>query len=441
MSAARQPIEEQDVLELRTPLAPLVAALDVGVSKTACLAARRDPVLDLHPERPLRVLGVGHQTAPAIASGKPADFESCARSIEVAVEEASQMAGAPIKRVVATYSGPGVKSQIVRGAARIRGSTVTARDIDNAIRAAMQAAPTPQLSFLHVEPLRYQVDDGELLADPLGEVGKMLAVEACIVTAPTEALNALKSCIQYAGIEVEEVLAGPKAAALSALSPDERNEGALLVDLGAGAIGMSAFASDKLVHCETVSAGGVRLTRDLALRLNTTFAAAERVKLHFGALTNACDPREAVQAPKLGSDGRLEASTTLRGVIAETLTPRLYETLLAVRERLNLAGFSGANAPQRAVLVGGGAQIPGIRDLAVEALGMPVRLGRPFELCGFDHGEAGPAYAAAAGMLRYRLDMPALAPVDEGFQPTLAQAAAAMRNAVHSAWGWLRENF
>lgn len=441
MAAQRKYADEQDVLELRTPVAPLVAALDVGVSKTVCLAARRDPVLDLHPERPLRVLGVGHQTAPAIASGKPADFDACARSIQVAIEEASAMAGAPIARVVAAYSGPGISAQKVRGAARIKGAVVTARDIENAIRAAMQAAPTPQLSFLHVEPLRYEIDDGEPLDDPTGQPGKMLAVEVCAVTAPTEALNALRACVRQAGADVEEIIAGPKAAALCALTPEECAEGALLVDLGAGAIGLAAYAGEKLLHCETIAAGGVRLTRDLALRLKTTFAAAERVKLHFGALGDVCDPREAVQAPKLGPDGRLEASTTLRGVIAETLTPRFFEMLLTARDRLNRAGLAGANGPQRAVLVGGGAQIPGVRDLAVEALGMPVRLGRPFELCGFDYSEAGPAYAVAAGMLRYRLDTPMLAAVDDGFQPTLAQAAATMRNAVHGAWAWLRENF
>ena len=109
----------------------------------------------MHPERPLRVLGVGHQTAPAIASGKPADFDACARAIQVAIEEASAMAGAPIKRVVASYSGPGLSSRIVRGAARVKGAIITARDVENAFDAAMKAAPTPQLSFLHVEPLRY----------------------------------------------------------------------------------------------------------------------------------------------------------------------------------------------------------------------------------------------------------------------------------------------
>jgi cell division protein FtsA len=421
--------------------APLVAALDVGVSKTVCLAARRDPVLEMHPDRPLRVLGVGLQTAPAIASGKPADFDACARAIQVAIEEASAMAGAPITRVIASYSGPGLNARVVRGAARVRGKLITERDIDAVVQAAMQAAPAPQLTFLHVEPLRYTIDDGEPIADPVGHPGTMLALEACVVTAPTLALNALKQCIQQAGVEVEEIVAATKAAGFSALTLEERDGGALLLDLGAGSIGIGAFAVEGLVHAETISSGGVRLTRDLALRLETTFAAAERVKLAFGAVGGACDPREAVQAPRLGLDGRLEASTTLRGVIAETLTPRLAEMLIAARDRLARAGLSGAHAPRRAVLVGGGALIPGARDLASEVLGMPVRVGRPFELCGFDHGDAGPAFATAAGLLRYRIDNPTLDDVEDDFQPTLIHAATLMRNSASNAWNWLRENF
>ncbi|GIK48926.1 MAG: cell division protein FtsA [Hyphomonadaceae bacterium] len=423
------------------PLAPLVAALDVGVSKTVCLAARRDPVLEMHPERPLRVLGVGLQTAPAIASGKPADFDACARAIQVAIEEASAMAGAPIKRVVASYAGPGMRAEIVRGAVRVKRGTVTGADVENVLNAAMKSLPTPQISFLHVEPLSYSIDDGEPIADPHGHPGRMLSVEACVVTAPTEALNALRACVQEAGAEVEDIVAAPKAAGIAALTPEEREEGVLVIDLGAGATGVSVFVQDTLVHAETISLGGVRLTRDLAAKLRTTFAAAERIKLHYGAVAGACDPSEAVQAPRIGEDGRLEASTTLRGTIIETLSPRLREMLLLVRERLSRAGFTREDGPQRVVLVGGGALTPGIRELAIETLGMPVRVGRPFELCGFDHGDAGPAYAVAAGMLRHRFDNPSLEDVEQGFQPSLAHLAAMMRDTARGAWTWLRENF
>ena len=441
MSRAESVLELTEEAPRAHVAAPLAAALDVGVSKTVCLAARRDPVLDMHPDRPLRVLGVGVQSAPAIASGKGADFDGCARAISVAVDEAAAMAGAPIRRVIASYSGPGLSSRIVRGAARVRGKVVANRDIEAVLQAAMAAAPAPQLTFLHVEPLRYFLDDGAPLADPTGQICKMLSVEACVVTAPTDALNALKSCIHQAGAEVDEIMAAPFAGALSALTPEEREAGALVLDLGAGALGISVFAGEGLVHAETVACGGVRLTRDLALKLQTTFAAAERIKLAFGAVGSGFDPREAVHAPRLGSDGRLEAATTLRGVISETLSPRLAEMLLLAQERLARAGFAGPSGPQRAVLVGGGALLPGARDLAAETLHMPVRVGRPFELCGFDHGEAGPAFATAAGMLRWRLDHPTLADVDEVFEPSLRDAARAMGSAAGNAWGWLRENF
>lgn len=441
MSLAHDFYDERDLALAPRAVPPLVAVLDVGVSKTVCLAARRDPVLDLHPERPLRVLGVGQQTAPAVASGKPGDFDACARAIHVAIDEAAYMAGAPIQRVSACYSGPGLSARVVRGAARVRGKVISQRDVEAAIHAAMQAMPTPQLSFLHVDPLRYMIDEGEAIANPIGQSGKMLAVEVCAVTAPTDAINALRSCIRQAGAEVEEIIAAPKASGLAVLSEEERAAGALVVDLGAGSIGMSVFSGGHLVHAETISAGGVRLTRDLAMKLETTFAAAERVKLAFGAVGNACDPREAVQAPKLGLDGRLEAATTLRGVISETLSPRMMEMLLLVRQQLSRAGFIGDEAPKRAVLVGGGAMIPGVRELAVEALSMQARIGRPLDLSGFDHSDVGPAYAAAAGLLRWRFDTPTLDDVDQSFQPSLAQLAGAMRDRATGAWRWLIDNF
>jgi cell division protein FtsA len=294
---------------------------------------------------------------------------------------------------------------------------------------------------LHAEPLRYIVDEQPPIADPSGLAGSKLTVEACVVTAPQSAVQALRACVEAAGVDIEEVIAAPHASGLAVLTDDERDDGALVLDLGAGAIGMAVYGVEGLVHAETLACGGVRMTRDLAAKLQTTFAAAERVKLHFGAIGGGFDRREAVQAPRLGGDGRLEAATTLRGVIADTLRPRLHEMLLLARQQVSRAGLSGAAGPRCAVLVGGGAQLPGVRELAAEILGMPVRVGASLDLCGFDHGEASPAFAAAAGMLRYRFDNPVLDDVSYSFQPTLAGLATMMRGAGGDVWTWLRENF
>lgn len=422
-------------------LAPLIAALDVGISKTTCLAARRDPVLDMHPDRPMRVLGVGVQSAPAMASGKAADFDACARAIRVAIEEAQFMAGAPIVRVTASYSGPGLKAAVARATVRVRGNLIADRDLSAALAAAAKSVAGPDQTVLHVEPLRYVIDEDEPTLDPVGEPGKRLTAEACVVTAPEAALTDLRACIRQAGVEVEEIVAGPLAAGVSVLAEEERNAGALMLDFGAGALGIAVFAEEGLVHAETLPMGGVRLTRELAKRLDTTFAAAERVKLTYGVVGSNFDPRDAVPAPRLGPDGRLEQAATLRGVLAETLAPRFHEMLTAARYRLIKAGFAGATGPHRAVLVGGGAQLPGAREMAAEILGMPVRIGRPFDLSGFDHAEAGPGFAVAAGLLRWRFDRPGLDDVEASFAPSLAEAAQAMRDAAGRALHWLRDNF
>lgn len=419
---------------------PLVASIDVGVAKTVCLAARRDPVLELHPERPLRILGVGMQSAPAIASGKPADFDACARAIRVAIDQAERMAGEAITHITATYAGPGIRGQIVRGATRVRMPVITERETHAVLAAAVQSAPAPGRTILYAAPLRYFID-GEPTREALGKQGRMLGVEACLVTAPREAIEALCACIADAGVEVEDVVAAPYAAGLGALTREERRDGAVILDIGAGATGVAAFAAEGLVHAETIPLGGVRMTRDLAHRLETTFAAAERAKLVYGGISRNVDLRETVETPRLGPDGRLEAAMALRGAIVETLHPRFHEILLAARDRLAAAGLSGPQGPGRAVLIGGCALLPGARELAAEVLGMPVRIGQPFELCGFETGEASPAYAAAAGVLRWRLDHADLEPGAEPPDATLWDAAAAMRRAASQAWGWLQKNF
>lgn len=420
---------------------PLAAALDVGVSKTVCLAARRDPVLDLHPERPLRLLGVGAQSAPAIASGQPADFDACARAIRVAVDQAERMAGESIRSVTASYSGPGVAARLIRGAARVRTGVVGPREMRAAIAAALGSRAEPGRTVLYAAPLRYRIDGAPPVLEPIGASGRTLAVEVCAVTAPEAHVEALAACIREAGLDVDDIVAAPYAAGLGALTREELREGALVLDIGAGAAGLAVFAAEGLVHAETISIGGVRMTRDLARRLGTTFAAAERAKLVYGLVGSGCDPSETVEAPRLGPDGRLQAARALRGAIAEALQPRFHEILQAARDRLARAGLAGADGPGRAVLIGGCALMPGARELAWDVLGMPVRIGQPFELCGFENGEAGPAYAAAAGVLRWRLEHAELEPGLAAPEVDLIGAARAMRAAATQAWAWLQRNF
>ena len=145
----------------------------------------------------------------------------------------------------ASYGGPGVFSQIV---ARLdhceKFAHFRARSGSGFERSLAIGCPAPICAILHVEPLRYFVDDGRGDADPVGNPRHMLGVEACIVPAPADAMKRCSACVRQAGAEIEDIIPGPSRPGFPGLTEEERDDGALLLDLGAGGVGISVFAAE-----------------------------------------------------------------------------------------------------------------------------------------------------------------------------------------------------
>jgi cell division protein FtsA len=178
----------------------------------------------------------------------------------------------------------------------------------------------------------------------------------------------------------------------------------MLIDFGAGVTSAAAFHDGGLVHVETLPMGGSRATSDLAQGLGTTYAAAERMKIQHGAASlAAAGALDMVEAPRLGQDGRLEAHQCSRADIAQVLRPRVEEILELMDGRLSKASATGRPLPRRIVLTGGSSQMPCLQELAEDVFRAPVRLARPANVKGLGETYSSPAFAAAAGLLRWDL--------------------------------------
>ncbi|MBI1250836.1 MAG: cell division protein FtsA [Alphaproteobacteria bacterium] len=426
----------------RPALHARACALDVGVSKTACLIGAEKPSPRNAHASPILLEGLALENAPGFASGKGADFDACARSIRIALDEAERGAGGAVSHVTLSYSGPGLRGRIVRGGVKVRAAGVGPREARAALAAALQSAPAPGCAALHVLPIGYAIDGGELIPDPRGMPARWLEAEVCLVTAPAPAVEALKRCARGAGAATDAVIAGPFAAGLACTTDDERDAGVLTIDLGAGGTGAAVFAEGCLVHLEHIPMGGARITRDIAKRLETTFAVAERAKLLFGCVGGGFDPREAIEAPRLGADGRLESYAAPRGLLADAISLRLAEIFSAVRASVNAAALGGQRTPRRAVLVGGGALLPGAAEFAADYLGLPTRVGALHAMRDYDQLGASPAFAASAGVLGWRLAQTDFYIDDERpSEPSLRELGAGAAAAATRAWGWLKQNF
>ena len=429
----------------RLPQAPLFAAVDIGAGKVACLIARaaHDPDIERPLDR-IDMIGVGCVPVRRKASDGP-DGDTHARLARVAIDQAVRMAGDVAAPFAAAYAGPDLASTPATGTVRLKRGEVGPRDVAGAIAAARAQVDFDGRRLLHAAPVRYRIDGGAPVIDPRGLAGTDLSADVCLTHAPAENVAALEAALEAAFARPAFLVAAPFAAGHGVLTAEERQAGAIVVDIGENGAGIAIFSHGGLVHAETLPGGGARLTLDLAARLGTTFAVAERAKCVHGGLTGDHDPGEAVEVPVIGGDGRLEPGMALHGAFAEALVPRLEEIFARIASRLDLAGYGAEASPLGVALTGGVSQTPGLRMLAARAMQRPVRIGQPLDCGGLEDGAGGAAFAVAAGLVRCGLERAVETAPVRARAPIAPMAPAidapAVRRKVGSAVTWIKENF
>lgn len=411
-----------------------MAGLDIGSSKITCMIARRADATNGEP----RVAGAGTQPTKGIRSGAVVDLDNLERSIRLAVEQAERAADVRISDVVLGVSGPDLRSDVVRARLPLNGREVTLQHMKDVRVAALDGFQPQGREVLHSAPLGFTVDGTAGIKDPRGMFADALTASFLVVSAPTAGLRNIVQCVSRAHLNVSAILAAPFAAGLACLVEDEAEQGAMVVDFGAGVTSAAAFFDGGLIHVETLPMGGARATSDLAQGLGTTFAAAERLKLHHGAVgLGEVDALEIVEAPRLGQDGRLEAAQSTRAEIAQVLRPRIEEILELMDGRLSRASATGRPLPRRIVLTGGSSQLAGIKELAEDIFRAPVRLAKPANVKGLGETYSSPAFAAASGLLRWDLMGGLDSQRGAGGQIALDQGGSLVRQ----VFGWVQKNF
>jgi len=412
----------------------VMAALDIGSSKVTCMISRRSDATDSEP----RVSGAGAQGTKGVRSGAVVDLDNLERSIRLAVEQAERAADVRISEVVLGVSGPELRSDVVRAKLPMGGREITAQHIRDARIAALESFQSQGREILHSAPLGFVVDSTGGIKDPRGMFAEALTASFLVVSAPTAGLRNIVQCVSRAHLTPTAILAAPFAAGLAVLVEDEAEQGAMVIDFGAGVTSAAAFCDGGLIHVETLPMGGSRASSDLAQGLGTTFAAAERMKTLHGAVgLSDVTALEMVEAPRLGPDGRLEAHQCSRAEIAQVLRPRIEEILELMDGRLSKASAAGRPLPRRIVLTGGSSQLPCLQELAEDVFRAPVRLAKPANVKGLGETYSSPAFAAAAGLLRWEL-MSGLASSRGGGDRNAADHGSGLMKRV---FGWVQENF
>lgn len=383
-----------------------VVALDIGTTKICTLVAEVGPP----PENARRIVGVGTVPSRGIRRGVVVDVSEVTAAIVESVHRAERTSGYEIASAYVGLAGAHISAMNSRGVVAIsRGERgVRHVDVERALEAA-RALDIPQnREILHVIPRSFSVDGEEGVRDPLGMQAYRLEVEAHIVTGATSSIRNLVKCVQNAGIQIDALVLEPLASGEAVLTDIEQEMGVALVDIGGGTTDIAIFIEGSIWHTVVLPTGGEQLTKDIAVGLRTPFDAAEDVKIKYGhALPQTILPQETVKVNVFGGDGQHQISRQFLSEIIEARTEEIFEIIL---KEIKRSGYDGL-LPAGIVLCGGTAELPGIRDLGRDVLGLPVRVGEPQELQGLVDTLQSPAFATSVGLLNWgiRHDLPRLA--------------------------------
>ena len=383
----------------------LVAALDIGSSKVACLIARLRP----HPPQQsftrrshaIEVIGFGHAAARGTKAGGVVNLDEAEESIRQTVDAAERMAKVEIESVVLAVASGRLASELFAAEIDMAGSAVSEGDIARVLAAGSRHSLRQGRAVLHSLPVGYSIDGGNGIRDPRGMLGSRFGVDMHVATTDITAARNLMLAVERCHLAVEAMVASPYVAGLSVLADDEADLGAAVVDMGAGTTTMAVFHGGKFVHAEGFALGGLHVTMDIARGLNAALADAERIKTLYGSvLLGGSDERDMITVPPINAEEREQAQFVSRATLVEIIKPRVEEILEMVRDRLAASPF--ASEPRgHVILTGGAAQLTGLPDLATRVLGRPVRVGRPLGISGLPDAAKGAAFAVAAGLLVY----------------------------------------
>ena len=421
--------------------AAVVAALDVGTSKVACLIARLEPQ---PPQEVLRrrshgvhVLGFAHTAAAGMKGGGVVDLVEAEQMIRNAIEIAENDARVQLQSVVVSLSGGRLGSERFIADIALAGGAVTDSEITRVLAAASRHSVRDGRAVLHSLPIGYQLDAASGIREPRGMLGSRFGVDMHMVTAEVATVRNLMLTVERSHLHVEAMVSSPYASGLAVLADDEADLGAATIDLGAGTTTFAVFSGGRFLHADGFALGARHVTMDLARGLNTRIADAERIKAIYGSvMSGGSDERDMITVPPVGDDEREPPQFVSRAALTRIIKPRVEEILEMVRDRLVASPFA-AEPRGRVVLTGGGSQLAGIADLASRILKRPVRIGRPLGLSGLPEAAKGPAFAVTAGLLVY----PQAAHL-EHFEPRQTRHLMTGTGGYMARVGrWLRESF
>ena len=361
--------------------------LDIGTSSVKVLVAE-------YTDNEMNVIGVSSVKSAGVKDGIIVNIDVAAGAIKKALEQAEERSGIRIDRVNVGLPANLLQIEPTQGMIPVTTDSqeITDLDVENVVKSALTKSMTPEREVISFIPEEFVVDGFQGIKDPRGMMGIRLEMRGMLYTGPRTILHNLRKTVERAGVQVENIVISPLALTRSVLNEGEREFGATVIDLGGGQTTVAVMRNQELHYTNIYQEGGDYITKDISKVLTTSQSIAENLKFNYGiAYPQDASDKEKFTVEVIGESTPVEVTERY---LSEVVSARLRQIFDRVRQ--DLERTRALDLPGGVVLVGGGAILPGIAELAQEVLGANTKLFVPNQI-----GIRNPAFASVISFVEY----------------------------------------
>ncbi len=372
-----------------------ITAIEIGTSKVCVLVGESDS------EGNIQIKGHGEGSINGhVSKGEITEFSKVQELLSNAIDAADADSGnniADCDNIFVTVTASDINSFQGIGTVFISGPDrrITEENIDEAVKTA-QVKPLPRGHVaINSFDSYYQIDGSRKIKNPLDQVADKLEAYIHVIHGDENRIENFLSVVRDVGFDenVIPVFSGV-ASAFGTLTEDEKENGVLLLEMGAGTTEYLAIYNYGILLSGVIPVGLDHVANDLSVGLDMHISSSRR-------LLNSGEYYRLKQSGKATLEIKSQSGALRRipiNSIEKIVDLRLRELFQIINNRVRkediLLNTGG-------VLSGGAALVPQALDVFKSVFEIPVRAGKPLDLTGALTGLDSPRYNTVWGLLRY----------------------------------------
>ena len=376
----------------------IYAGLEIGTSKICVVVGEVDN------DGSIKILGIGQAPSRGVRKGEIVDFETAQTCLHDALVQAEEKTDVMIGNVYLAITGAHIESLCNRGSIRIPegegagANEVTDEDLDEVRELARDVSLPQENVFLHSIIRDYYVDGQENVQQPVGMFAKVVEADYHIIHGIKTRMQNTIRCVREIPLSVEEVVFSPIAAAQVMLSKEQKDRGALLIDIGGGTTDYVMYSGGSVAQSGCIGVGGDHITNDISMVMKVPLTRAERLKIEHGSVMVQDEGKDEFIV--LEDDPHFSGLEIDKIMLNQIINARVSETFEQLRDLIvkndNIEAL-GAGV----FLTGGSSKLKEIDKLAEEIFSLPVSLASISNMSGATAPFENPQLATPMGLIRY----------------------------------------